>query len=188
MDGRSTRTRLRASWSAHSACSPFTTGSRPLDCVTHNEDTLFIGRSCARSRKTSGRFVFWPRPTSLPTFMPYAAPTPCRQPGCAAVLSTPGYCDSHRRNQHRDYGRARRTFDGEVGFYSSTRWRATREAMLRANPLCVTCMFERIARPAVVVDHIVPIKQGGDRFESANLQSLCVSCHNRKSLLERANK
>ena len=118
--------------------------------------------------------------------MPYAAPTPCRQPGCAAVLSTPGYCDTHRGNPHRDYGRARRSFDGEVGFYSSARWRATREAVLRAHPLCVTCLRDELTRPAVVVDHIVPLKAGGARFDWTNLQPLCVSCHNRKSLCERA--
>ena len=185
MDGRSTRTRLRASWSAHSVCSPFTTDSRPLDCVTHNKDTSFIGTSCARSQETSGRLAFWPRPTSLTTFMPYAAPTPCRQPGCAALLRTPGYCDKHRGNERRDYGRARRTFDGEAGFYSSSRWRATRESVLRESPLCVACKEAQLTTVAIVVDHVVPIKQGGDRFNVANLQSLCVSCHNRKSLSER---
>ena len=28
--------------------------------------------------------------------MPTRAPTPCRHPGCGAVLGTPGYCDAHR--------------------------------------------------------------------------------------------
>lgn len=40
-----------------------------------------------------------------------------------------------------------------------------------------------------VVDHIIPIKQGGKELCSDNLQSLCHSCHNRKTRLEnRKNK
>jgi 5-methylcytosine-specific restriction protein A len=42
--------------------------------------------------------------------------------------------------------------------------------------------------PAIVVDHVVPLKMGGERFDWANLQSLCASCHNRKSLCERAQQ
>jgi 5-methylcytosine-specific restriction protein A len=60
--------------------------------------------------------------------MPRSAPTPCRHPACSLVLETPGYCDQHRAAAARDYGRARRGFDVEVGFYSSTRWRAVRAA------------------------------------------------------------
>lgn len=56
--------------------------------------------------------------------MPKSAPTPCRHPGCGAVLATPGYCDAHRVAVHRDYGRARRGFDTERGFYQSAAWRA----------------------------------------------------------------
>ena len=62
--------------------------------------------------------------------MPRKAPTPCRYPGCAAVLGTPGYCDRHRVAAHRDYGRARRGFDAEIGFYQSAQWRAVRAAFL----------------------------------------------------------
>lgn len=53
--------------------------------------------------------------------MPRSAPTPCRHPACALVLDRPGYCDQHRTQVHRDYGRARRGFDAEVGFYQSVR-------------------------------------------------------------------
>lgn len=41
---------------------------------------------------------------------------------------------------------------------------------------------------AVVVDHVVPIKDGGARFDWVNLQSLCVSCHNRKTATETARR
>jgi 5-methylcytosine-specific restriction protein A len=31
------------------------------------------------------------------------------------------------------------------------------------------------------VDHITPIRQGGDKFDYSNLQTLCTSCHASKS-------
>jgi 5-methylcytosine-specific restriction enzyme A len=39
-----------------------------------------------------------------------------------------------------------------------------------------------------VVDHVVPLKDGGARFDRANLQPLCVSCHNRKTARETAGR
>ena len=120
--------------------------------------------------------------------MPLSAPTPCRHPGCGAVLARPGYCDTHRKAVHRDYGRARRSFDAELGFYQSAQWRAVRAAFLRQQPLCCACEVRGRVVPAVVVDHVVPIKQGGARFDPENLQALCVSDHNAKSAKERAQR
>ena len=120
--------------------------------------------------------------------MPLSAPTPCRQPGCGAVLARPGYCDTHRSGVHRDYGRARRSFDAELGFYQSAQWRTVRAAFLRQHPLCCACEQRGRVVPAVVVDHVVPIKEGGARFDPRNLQSLCVSDHNAKSAKERAQR
>jgi 5-methylcytosine-specific restriction protein A len=104
------------------------------------------------------------------------------------VLTKPGYCVSHRPLAHRDYGRARRGFDVEVGFYQSSRWRAVRASVLRNNPLCVACEASGGLVAAQVVDHVVPIKDGGERFDAANLQPLCVPCHNRKTAAERASR
>lgn len=118
--------------------------------------------------------------------MPRSAPTPCRQPGCPQVLISPGFCERHRGLQHRDYGRARRGFDEELGFYSSAAWRSTRAAVLRDQPLCRACQGLGRFVPAGVVDHVRPIKEGGQRFDMANLQPLCVPCHNRKTARETA--
>ena len=116
--------------------------------------------------------------------MPRRAPTGCRYPGCSALLETPGFCDRHRREHHRDYDRARRGFDTELGFYTSAAWRRCRAAFLRAHPLCRACRDAGRAVEARVADHIVPIKQGGARFDWDNLQPLCLSCHNSKTARE----
>lgn len=49
-----------------------------------------------------------------------------------------------------------------------------RMAVLRKHTICVMCNKAR-ARHA---DHIVPIRQGGSRFDPANGQGLCQNCHN----------
>lgn len=60
-------------------------------------------------------------------------------------------------------------------------------------PLCVHCMEtfkqnpKHIVRQARVVDHIVPINQGGED-EPDNWQPLCTECHNTKSATERWTK
>ncbi len=105
-----------------------------------------------------------------------------------AVLAKPGYCDSHRAVTHREYGRARRSFDTEVGFYQSKSWRLLRAGFLRMHPLCEVCAKLGKETPAVVADHIQPIKDGGGRFDPSNLQALCVSCHNRKTAQETARR
>jgi 5-methylcytosine-specific restriction protein A len=104
------------------------------------------------------------------------------------VLPTPGYCDKHRSAVHRDYGRARRGFDAEHGFYQSAAWRAVRAAFLREHPVCVRCEGRGRLVAAVVADHVLPLKDGGARFDWANLQGLCVACHNSKTAGETAGR
>lgn len=120
--------------------------------------------------------------------MPRSAPTPCRQPGCGAVLTTPGYCDTHRSASHHDYARARRGFDTERGFYQSVAWRAVRAAFLNDHPLCTHCVGRGRVVAAVVADQVVPLKDGSAQFDWTNLQGLCVSCHNRKTAHETARR
>lgn len=66
--------------------------------------------------------------------------------------------------------------------YSTATWRGLRTAKLRTAPLCEICKVEGRLKPATVVDHIVPIKHGGDAFPPlTGLQALCPSCHGRKT-------
>ena len=104
------------------------------------------------------------------------------------MLTTPGYCDTHRGASHHDYARARRGFDTERGFYQSAAWRAVRAAFLNDHPLCTHCVARGRVVAAVVADHVVPLKDGGARFDWTNLQGLCVSCHNRKTASETARR
>lgn len=66
-------------------------------------------------------------------------------------------------------------------FYHSPAWRKLRSSYIINNPLCEECLKKGLTVEANVVDHITPVNQGGASLDMANLQSLCHSCHNRKS-------
>ena len=65
------------------------------------------------------------------------------------------------------------------------RWRKIRAAQLAMEPLCRMCLAEGKYTPATDVDHIIP-HRGNPRlmYDVDNLQSLCHSCHSRKTVLE----
>lgn len=67
--------------------------------------------------------------------------------------------------------------------YSTARWQKLRRYKLSLNPLCEHCLLERRTTPAQHVDHIKAIKQGGCPWDMDNLQSLCASCHTRKTVV-----
>jgi 5-methylcytosine-specific restriction endonuclease McrA len=65
------------------------------------------------------------------------------------------------------YGSARsRGYDGD--------WVALRKEMLGRFPSCAC------GRPATIVHHVTPIKSGGARLDSANCETVCASCHQKR--------
>lgn len=68
-----------------------------------------------------------------------------------------------------------------TAFYQSAAWRRLRMIKLQANPVCEECLRRGLVTEATVVDHIVPINEGGAPLDMSNLQSLCAKCHNIKS-------
>lgn len=115
--------------------------------------------------------------------MPRAAPTPCRHPGCAALVATPGYCDKHQADvrQWDNAARARGRQGRRALCTNDPRWRALRATVLREEVLCVMCHKIGRIRVATVVDHINGDAMDNDR---SNLQSLCVRCHAVKTARE----
>lgn len=75
-------------------------------------------------------------------------------------------------------GRSPHAFDKR---YKSQRWRALRLDVLQSSPLCCSCQDSGSVKAARVVDHIIPVRQGGSFWDKSNLQPLCDSCHNSKS-------
>ena len=98
----------------------------------------------------------------------------CRRSGCPQLVRSPDvYCKAHQRYNTRRNKRADL-------FYKRGAWARCRKQFLRRHPLCAMCK-----RIASVVDHIIPRAEGGADYDPENLQSLCVSCHSKKSLKDR---
>ena len=89
---------------------------------------------------------------------------------------------ARKKESDKDYNALRR--DKELNaFYHSKEWTRLRKAFIAENPFCVVCH-----QYAKIIDHIIPIKQGGAKLDENNLQSLCLACHNQKSSKERKLK
>lgn len=116
--------------------------------------------------------------------MPHSPRRPCRIQGCR-LFCEPGsqYCEEHRKEIEKDYNEHTRDKDAQA-FYDSPAWRAVRRQKLREQPCCEECLRQGKITPATLVDHIVPIRQGGARLDFRNLQSLCQPCHSAKSIKE----
>ena len=114
--------------------------------------------------------------------MPRKPKKPCAYPGCPALVDG-YYCEEHKKLTDKLYNRYTRD-DFSKNFYNSMAWRMARKRHLNNSPFCVECLKVGKATKATMVDHIIPIKQGGDTFSPDNLQSLCWSCHGRKSIEE----
>ena len=102
----------------------------------------------------------------------------CKHPGCTANAVRGSFsCSAHQQ--------AARTYDDTRASASARgydrRWRKVRRIQLQREPLCSHC--GDVARE---VDHIVPIADGGARLDLRNLQSLCKSCHSRKTRAQNA--
>lgn len=82
-----------------------------------------------------------------------------------------------RRIQDRERDTA-----AERGYDAS--WKRLRDQYIAEYPLCAECERHGRVTPAQCVDHIRPINRGGERLDPDNLQSLCHTCHSRKTVRE----
>ena len=115
---------------------------------------------------------------------PIKAPRPCMHPGCPEMAMPQGSrCLRHKR-ERQSAEITRRMESPEArehkAFYDSSTWRKFRLEVLRREPFCRACRALGCARLADMVDHIVPIRLGGDRLSWANLAPLCGPCHQAK--------
>ena len=67
---------------------------------------------------------------------------------------------------------------------STSRWRRLRAAHLQGQPWCVAIGCQQLATD---VDHVVPLSQGGERYDAGNLQSMCRRHHQQKTAHESAD-
>lgn len=106
--------------------------------------------------------------------MPQRAFKPCLYPLCKNLVSSNRFCIEHAKEDV-----AVSALSEAKPIYHSVQWRKLRLLHLRSSPLCAVCQ-----QPAVVADHITPIRQGGHPWAMENLQSLCLVCHSKKRNME----
>ena len=109
--------------------------------------------------------------------MPKKPLKPCKHPGCPK-LTEEKYCEEHNVLHVSDRVNA-------TGRGYGSRWRTSRNRFLKANPLCAKCKDQGRLVKATVVDHIKPHRGDKNLFwDESNWQSLCKSCHDRKTMTE----
>lgn len=95
----------------------------------------------------------------------------CGEPGCPNLVRGRARCTDHERQRDRARGSASQRGYGALH-------REWREQVLLRDRSCRACPAP--PSPSDVADHIIPIRQGGARFDLNNGQRLCELCHNKK--------
>ncbi|NBI08636.1 HNH endonuclease [Colidextribacter sp. OB.20] len=109
---------------------------------------------------------------------------PCRYPGCGA-LTRNGWCSAHKPKQA-----ARRESVAWHNWYGLSIWTdGLRPAQLLREPFCRECARRGFRVRATDVDHVQDHKGNWALFiDEGNLESLCHSCHSRKTMQEQWKK
>jgi 5-methylcytosine-specific restriction endonuclease McrA len=88
-------------------------------------------------------------------------------------------------NKRKDSPPSHRQGGNYRHIYQSARWHKLSLQFRKANPLCKRCKEKGLTEVSEVVDHIIPlviwIPQGGDPFDTKNMQALSKSCHSVKT-------
>ena len=107
---------------------------------------------------------------------------PCRHPGCC-VLVPDGYCDAHRPRRASDRSDEAKSWHW---MYLTDKWtKELRPGQLLREPFCRECARYGSRVWATDVDHVVDHKGDWSVFcDPGNLESLCHSCHSRKTARE----
>lgn len=123
--------------------------------------------------------------------MPVRVGRACTRQGCAGIV-TDGVCSvcgPTKRRTDAQYDQQRGSAR-ERGY--TWQWEKVRAMHLRNEPFCRRCNSTGGGDDGgLLVDHIVPIADGGAVLDDNNLQTLCVRCHavkTQEDLARRENK
>lgn len=116
--------------------------------------------------------------------MPIKPPHPCAKQGCPALIPNgQRYCEKHGggrastkwwRRYPGGRGTHREARGGATERGYDIKWQRVRAEILSLHPECDEC-----GARATEVHHIVPMRDGGARYEWSNLRPLCHKCHMR---------
>lgn len=101
---------------------------------------------------------------------------PCITPGCPNASVFRGRCQQCSDVHSKQYEDERK--EQHAASYDE-RWKELSKAYRAQHRECEICREHGIITQSVLVHHIQPIDQGGDRLSIHNLQALCRACHER---------
>lgn len=101
---------------------------------------------------------------------------------CPGRATHGSYCAKHKPQDWRAQDRKRGTA-AQRGYDS--RWAKVSKLWKLAHPLCEECGRRGTIGPAQEVDHIIPLKAGGAKYNPVNLQSLCRAHHREKTFSDK---
>jgi len=103
-------------------------------------------------------------------------PTTCITCG-ALIPHGKSRCPRHMYKSSSRWALYAEKYPEQAAYYKSAAWRERRARQLAEFPDCVVC-----GHPARHVDHVISVAAGGTL--DGPLQSMCVSCHRKKTLVE----
>lgn len=110
--------------------------------------------------------------------MPFSMLKACSYPGCTTLVRT-GRCKEHPYLDAHDAESEK--------LYHTARWARIRKRQLAKDPWCAQCLLQDVYTPATVVDHVIPHRGDPVKFYRGPFQSLCKTCHDRKTAKEVLN-
>lgn len=111
--------------------------------------------------------------------MALAPRRPCTHPRCPQLLEAGESCPDHPRATARERGYSSRWDTYARDWLLRYPWCGMRQdGQLHAEHSACARRGDKV--PARVVDHIRSMVSGGDVFDPANHQSLCVACNTKK--------
>ena len=100
----------------------------------------------------------------------------CNYPGCQQT-TTEAYCEKHKKVKEKQRKQKVKEYDDKRGNsysrgYDKT-WEKVRLVKLARDPVCESCQSIK----NLLVHHIIPIADGGEKYDYNNLMTLCADCH-----------
>ena len=112
--------------------------------------------------------------------MPLKPKRPCSHPGCNQFTES-GFCPEHQVIHDQQKAERNSNYNEQRGNATKrgydVRWQKVRNTYLSHHPICEACLEQGRYRAAVLVHHVRPISEGGDRLRFDNLRALCAPCH-----------
>jgi 5-methylcytosine-specific restriction enzyme A len=121
--------------------------------------------------------------------MPTKPLSPCRHPGCPALISSGGYCEAHRKSSPAAQYDERRKDTFATRYHGSAQWKRIRTLHKAQHPLCCDPFGDHGGYPAPNEQshHIWPLATHPELASTMeNLAPLCTTCHGKVERLERA--